>query len=56
MRQALTMGDRTVMLHEGRIIFDVAGEERSGLEVTDLLHRFEELRGEDLADDALLLG
>jgi putative ABC transport system ATP-binding protein len=56
MRQALTMGDRTVMLHEGRIIFDVAGEERSGLEVTDLLHRFEELRGEDLADDALFLG
>jgi putative ABC transport system ATP-binding protein len=56
MRQALTMGDRTVMLHEGRIIFDVAGEERSGLEVTDLLRRFEELRGEDLADDALLLG
>jgi putative ABC transport system ATP-binding protein len=55
MRQALALGDRTVMLHEGQIIFDVSGEERAGLEVTDLLHRFEELRGEDLADDALLL-
>ena len=56
MRQALTLGDRTVMLHEGRIIFDVSGAERAGLEVTDLLRRFEELRGEELADDALLLG
>ena len=55
MRQALTLGDRTVMLHEGRIIFDVSGAERAGLEVTDLLRRFEELRGEELADDALLL-
>lgn len=55
MRQALTLGDRTIMLHEGRIIFDVSGAERAGLEVADLLRRFEELRGEELADDTLLL-
>lgn len=56
MRQALKLGDRTIMIHEGQIIFDVAGSERSGLEVQDLLQHFQELRGEDLADDALLLG
>lgn len=55
MRQALTLGDRTIMLYEGQIIFDVSGAERSGLEVADLLRRFEELRGEELADDTLLL-
>jgi putative tryptophan/tyrosine transport system ATP-binding protein len=55
MRQALTLGDRTIMLHEGRIIFDVSGAERAGLEVADLLRQFEELRGEELADDTLLL-
>ena len=56
MRQALDAGERTVMLHEGRIILDVAGEERLGLGVEDLLHMFERARGEELADDALLLG
>ena len=56
MRQALDAGERTVMLHEGRIILDVAGEERRGLGVEDLLHMFERARGEELADDALLLG
>ena len=55
MRQALTLGDRTIMLYEGQIIFDVSGAERAGLEVADLLRRFEELRGEELADDTLLL-
>jgi putative tryptophan/tyrosine transport system ATP-binding protein len=55
MRQALTLGDRTIMLHEGQIIFDVSGPEREKLEVPDLLHRFEKLRGEELASDALFL-
>src|SRR5262249_54994193 len=40
MRQALDCGDRTVMLHEGRIVFDVAGAQRSGLDVPDLLALF----------------
>jgi len=56
MRQALDVGDRTVMLHQGRVVLDVSGEERKGLDVPDLLRMFEQVRGEKLADDALLLG
>ncbi|HIZ52131.1 MAG TPA: ABC transporter ATP-binding protein [Candidatus Pseudomonas excrementavium] len=56
MRQALDVGDRTVMLHQGQVVLDVAGDERKGLDVPDLLHMFEKVRGEKLADDALLLG
>jgi len=55
MRQALDFGQRTVMLHEGRVILDVAGPQRHGMSVEDLLHMFEKTRGETLDDDALLL-
>lgn len=56
MRQALDVGDRTVMLHQGKVVLDVAGEERSRLDVSHLLAMFERVRGEKLDDDALLLG
>ena len=56
MRQALQLGDRTLMLHEGQVVFDVAGEERSRLDVPDLLRMFEQVRGEELVTDSLLLG
>ncbi|GAA3992319.1 ABC transporter ATP-binding protein [Comamonas faecalis] len=56
MRQALDVGERTVMLHQGQVVLDVAGEERARMDVPDLLHMFEKVRGEKLADDALLLG
>ncbi len=56
MRQALDVGQRTVMLHQGQVVLDVSGEERSRLGVPDLLQMFEKVRGEQLADDALLLG
>jgi len=55
MRQALDYGTRTVMLHEGRVILDVAGKERTGMDVPDLLEMFEKTRGEKLDDDKLLL-
>ena len=54
MRQALDIGDRTVMLHQ--VVLDVAGDERKGLDVPDLLQMFEKVRGEKISDDALLLG
>ncbi|TJZ69005.1 ABC transporter ATP-binding protein [Chitiniphilus eburneus] len=56
MRQALDHGDRTVMLHQGRVVLDVSGEERARLDVPHLLAMFEQTRGETLDDDALLLG
>ena len=56
MRQALDVGDRTVMLHQGKVVLDVAGDERKGMGVRDLLEMFERVRGEQIDDDALLLG
>ena len=58
MRQALDHGSRTIMLHEGKIIFDLIGKERAGYEVKDLLNLFAQARndGEELDDDKLLLG
>ncbi|ANY17036.1 ABC transporter ATP-binding protein [Bordetella pseudohinzii] len=56
MRQALDVGDRTVMLHQGQVVLDVSGDERKGMDVPDLLAMFERVRGEKLSDDALLLG
>ena len=57
MQQALEVGTRTIMLHEGNIVFDVKGEERKGLNVVDLLDLFKKnQQGEELSDDGLLLG
>ena len=56
MRQALAVGQRTVMLHQGRVVLDVSGKEREGLDVHHLLDMFEKVRGEEIDDDALLLG
>ncbi|MBV6303639.1 ABC transporter ATP-binding protein [Candidimonas humi] len=56
MRQALDVGQRTVMLHQGNVVLDVSGDERKGMDVPDLLAMFERVRGEKLSDDALLLG
>ena len=57
MRQALDHGTRTIMLHEGKIIFDLDGEDRSKYEVKDLLNLFALAKndGEELDDDKLLL-
>lgn len=55
MRQALDYGDRTVMLHQGQVAFDVGGEERKKMDVPDLLKLFEASKNEQLSDDGLLL-
>ncbi|MDF2764043.1 MAG: transporter ATP-binding protein [Rhodospirillales bacterium] len=55
MRQALDCGSRTLMMHEGKIVLDIAGAERRAMDVPDLVALFERVRGERLADDALLL-
>lgn len=56
MKQALEYGTRTVMLHQGRVVLDVFGEQRKKLTVSDLLNMFEKTRGEAITDDSLLLG
>ncbi len=55
MKDALQMGNRLIMMHEGRIIYDVAGEEKKRLRVEDLLRKFEEVSGEELANDRMML-
>lgn len=55
MHQALELGNRTLMLHEGRVVFDVKGKEREGLKVSDLLELFHKASGLELDDDSLLL-
>ncbi len=56
MRQALDHGDRTIMLHNGKIVADISGESRKNTTVEDLLHLFTQVKGEELDDDKLLLG
>ena len=55
MRDAIHMGNRLIMMHEGNIIYDVAGEEKKNLTVDDLLHKFEEASGEEFANDRMML-
>jgi len=55
MRQALTMGNRLVMLHRGGVILDVRGDEKQALTVEDLLSRFYDVQGESFASDRMLL-
>lgn len=55
MAQALSTGERTIMFHRGRIIFDSSGKEREAMSVEDLLHLFKKTQGEELSDDSLLL-
>ena len=55
MRQALDFGDRTIMLHQGQVAFDLSGEARAKADVADLLALFERQKGESINDDSLLL-
>lgn len=55
MQQALELGTRTIMLYEGKVIFDVSGQERKKLKVKDLLDLFHKAAGQELDDDKLLL-
>ena len=56
MSDAIRLGNRLIMMHEGHIIYDVAGEEKKGLTVPDLLRKFEEVSGDALDNDRMLLG
>ncbi len=55
MTHALDLGNRTLMMDSGRIVLDIAGEERSGLTVENLLERFKTGAGKALDDDKILL-
>ena len=55
MRDAIEHGNRLIMMMDGKIIFDIRGEEKKKLTVEDLLHKFETVSGEQFANDKALL-
>jgi len=55
MKDAITHGNRLIMMHEGRIIIDVEGEEKQMLTVEDLLVLFVKASGKVFADDRAIL-
>ena len=56
MQSALDLGNRTIMMDNGRVIFDVSGAEREKLTVADLMEKFREEAGRALDNDRMLLG
>ena len=55
MKDALALGNRTIMMHEGRIILDLNAEEKRHMTVEDLLEQFEKASGRELSNDRMLL-
>ena len=55
MRDAIQIGNRLIMMNNGQIIYDVAGEEKKKLTVEDLLRKFAEASGEEFANDRMML-
>lgn len=55
MRDAIVHGNRLIMMNEGKVILDISGEEKKKLTVEDLLKKFEEVSGEEFANDKALL-
>ena len=55
MADAIRVGNRLIMMHEGRIVVDVAGEDKKKLTRADLLNLFERAAGQQLNSDKLLL-
>lgn len=55
MKDALRIGNRLIMMNDGKIIFDVSGEEKAKLTTADLLQKFADTSGEELSNDRMLL-
>lgn len=55
MRDALTHGNRLIMMHEGRVVVDVEGEEKKKLTVEDLLGLFAKASGKEFSSDRAML-
>ena len=55
MNDAIRLGNRLIMMSDGNVIYDVSGDEKKSLTVPDLLRKFEEVSGGELANDRMLL-
>ena len=56
MRDAIAYGNRLIMMHEGKIILDISGEEKKHLTVEMLLEQFARASGDEFVNDRALLG
>lgn len=56
MKDAIVHGNRLIMMMDGNIILDIRGEEKKTLTVEDLLHKFEQVSGEEFTSDKAILG
>ncbi len=55
MKDAIAHGNRLIMMHEGKVILDIKGEEKTKLTVADLMHQFELVSGKEFANDKAIL-
>ena len=55
MKDAIAHGNRLIMMHEGKVVVDVEGKEKSRLTVEDLLGLFAKASGKDFANDRAIL-
>ena len=55
MKDAIKHGNRLIMMHDGKVILDISGEEKQKLTVADLMHQFEVVSGEEFASDKAIL-
>ncbi|HHU69629.1 MAG TPA: ATP-binding cassette domain-containing protein [Thermoanaerobacterales bacterium] len=55
LEHALKMGNRLIMMHNGRIIMDIKGEEKAAMDIPQLLDKFEQTQGEKFANDRVML-
>lgn len=55
MKNAIQFGNRLIMMYDGKIIYDVSGEDKKNLHVSDLLEKFERASGGEFANDRMIL-
>jgi putative ABC transport system ATP-binding protein len=55
MHDAIAYGNRLIMMHEGRVVVDVSGEDKKNLTINQLLGLFEQASGSEFASDKALL-
>jgi putative ABC transport system ATP-binding protein len=55
MKNAIQYGNRLIMMYDGKIIYDVSGEAKKSLQVSDLLEKFEKASGGEFANDRMIL-
>lgn len=56
MKDAIRIGNRLIMMYDGKIIYDVSGEEKANLHTKDLMEKFDEASAGTFSNDRMMLG